>query len=113
VADGQKPRKISAKAVMADLKAEMTDQQLMDKYGLSFEGLQDLFSKLIDAKLVSQTYLDNRARKQAWTPPDKRKKTTCPYCGHEEEEKFVKCPRCNQDITEWLDTVELTKILTF
>ena len=113
MAGAQKQRKISAKAVMADLKAEMNDQQLMDKYGLSFEGLQDLFSKLMGANLVTQTYLDNRAMKQALAPPDKRKKTTCPYCGHEEEDKFVKCPRCNQDITEWLDTVELTKILTF
>jgi hypothetical protein len=108
-----KPKKISAKAVLADLKADLTDQELMEKYKLSFQGLQDLFAKLMAAKLVTKTYFDNRAMKLAAIAPDKATKSSCPYCGYESSQPFTKCPRCKQDTTEWLDTVELTKMLSF
>ncbi len=114
VPDDQAPKKISAKAIMADLKAEMTDPQLMEKYGLSFQGLQDLFAKLIDAKLATRAYFEKRAIKQAPAKPiEQGKASSCPYCGYESPNKFQKCPRCNQDTSDWLDTVELTKILSF
>ncbi len=108
-----KPKKISAKAVLADLKAGVTDQELMEKYKLSFQGLQDLFSKLMAAKLVTKTYFDNRAMKLAAVRADTAKKSSCPYCGYEATQPFTRCPRCKQDTTEWLDTVELTKMLSF
>ena len=106
------PKKINAKAIMTDLKEGMTDTQLMEKYGLSFHGLQDLFSKLVHAGLATQTYFEKRALKQVSSRPPNEEPTTCPYCGYRAAEKFARCPRCKQDTTEWLDTVELTKILT-
>jgi rubrerythrin len=108
-----KPKKISAKAVMVDLKAGLTDHELMERYKLSFQGLQDLFAKLMGAKLVTKSYLDNRATKLAEIRAEKAKKASCPYCGYESREPFTQCPRCNQDTSEWLDTVELTKMLSF
>jgi hypothetical protein len=113
VSDPKAPKKISAKAIMADLKAELTDSQLMDKYGISFQGLQDLFGKLIEAKLATQAYFEKRAMKLAVKPVEKtQENSACPYCGYESPQGFAKCPRCSQDSSEWLDTVELTKILS-
>jgi hypothetical protein len=98
---------------MTDLKAGLPDAEIMDKYGISFQGLQDLFSKLQEAGLVSAAYFNKRALKQMDTGKPKEQTTkTCPYCGYSDAENFRRCPRCEQDTTEWLDTVELTKILT-
>jgi hypothetical protein len=96
---------------MADLKAELSDSDLMEKYGISFQGLQDLFTKLIQAGLATQAYFDKRSTKQVGA----RKETTvrtCPYCGYSSLDQFKECPRCHQDISDWLDTMELTKMLT-
>jgi len=114
VADTPPPRKISAKAVLTDLKEGLTDAQLMERYGLSFQGLQDLFAKLQQAKLITQQYLENRAKKFAGSAAAKpvTKKNTCSFCGYEQSEKFVRCPQCDHEVTEWLDTVELTKIFS-
>ncbi|MFH1116202.1 MAG: hypothetical protein V1792_20005 [Pseudomonadota bacterium] len=105
------PMKINAKAIMQDLKNGSTDAEVMEKYGLSFQGLQALFSKLVEAKLATQAYFDKRAVRQLGTPRTSDV-TTCPYCGFSADRNFDRCPRCNQDTSEWLDTVELTKILT-
>ena len=113
--DQKRPKKISAKAVMRDLKADMADTELMEKYGLSFQGLQDLFAKLVKAGLATESYFTKRAMKFRGQPssgPDENNHT-CPYCGYSSAEDFTQCPRCNQDTSEWLDTVELTKILSF
>lgn len=105
-------KKINAKAIMTDLKDGLTDGQLMEKYALSFQGLQDLFSKLVEAKLATRAYFDKRAMKQTKGPAQEDELTTCPYCGYSSDAVFDRCPQCNQDTSEWLDTVELTKILT-
>jgi uncharacterized paraquat-inducible protein A len=105
-------KKINAKSIMTDLKNGLSDGELMEKYGLTFQGLQALFSKLVTAKLATQAYFDKRAMSQVVTSPKTEEATTCPYCGYTADQKFDRCPRCNQDTSEWLDTVELTKILT-
>ncbi|AFM26377.1 hypothetical protein [Desulfomonile tiedjei] len=104
------PKKISAKAIMTDLKAGLTDTQLMDKYDISFQGLQELFEKLIQAGLATPTYFEKRSVKQIDTPKESVK--TCPYCGYSSMDQFRECPRCQQETSDWLNTVELTKILT-
>ena len=109
----QKPtKKISAKAIMIDLKAGMSDAELMAKYKISFQGLQDLFSKLIEAKLATRAYFDNRARRQVGMLKKSEGSRTCSYCGYTSLENFSTCPRCHSDVSDWLDTMELTKILT-
>jgi hypothetical protein len=107
------PKKISAKAIMTDLKAGVSDSDLMEKYGISFQGLQDLFRKLVGAGLATQAYFDKRSMKQIGGRNEKEETVrTCPYCGYSSTEQFRECPRCHQDVSEWLDTMELTKILT-
>jgi uncharacterized paraquat-inducible protein A len=112
VSDKKPVKKISAKAIMTDLKAGMSDTELMGKYNISFQGLQDLFGKLVDAKLATRAYFDNRARKQVGLMKKQETNRTCPYCGYTSAEQFTRCPRCHNDVSDWLDTVELTKILT-
>jgi hypothetical protein len=112
VSETKGPKKISAKAIMVDLKAGLPDAELIKKYGLSFQGLQDLFEKLIEAGLATRAYFDKRALKQLGGRKEEAQKRTCPYCGFSSAEQFKECPRCHQDVSEWLDTVELTKILT-
>lgn len=107
------PKKISAKAIMTDLKAGASDSDLMEKYGISFQGLQDLFQKLIGAGLATQAYFAKRSVKQMGGRKEKEETVrTCPYCGYSSTGQFRECPRCHQDVSEWLDTMELTKILT-
>jgi len=112
MADVKPTKKISAKAIMIDLRDGLSDNELMRKYGLSFQGLQDLFSKLIEAKLATTAYFEKRALSQAGRPAKEKEPRACPYCGFRDRSQFDRCPRCGQDVTEWLDTVELTKILT-
>lgn len=109
--ENKSPKKISAKAIMTDLKAEMSDSELMSKYGISFQGLQDLFEKLVQAGLATQSYFAKRSARQT-SQRSSEQSRTCPYCGFKSHEPFRECPRCHQDVSEWLDTVELTKILT-
>jgi PilZ domain len=46
-------RKISAKDIINDIRARMTDTDLIAKYKLSPEGLQAVFRKLLDAEVLS------------------------------------------------------------
>ncbi len=108
---GKTVKKISAKSIMLDLKEGMSDSELTKKYGISFQGLQDLFQKLIAAGLATQAYFDKRSLKQLGDRKEEAPKT-CPYCGYASNQESKECPRCKQDVTEWLDTIELTKILT-
>ncbi len=112
VSDQKPVKKISAKAIMTDLKAGMSDTELMEKYKISFQGLQDLFGKLVEAKLATRAYFGNRARKQVGVMQKKETSRTCSYCGYSSAEHFTACPRCHNDVSDWLDTMELTKILT-
>lgn len=98
-------KKISAKEILADVKAGMTDQELMDKYQLSSSGLQSLFRKMIGANLLTEYDLDQRAPplpKTPETPPPIRKATgqsggphfECGACGFSQNEPFNECPKC-------------------
>jgi uncharacterized protein (DUF433 family) len=52
--------KIRARDAVNDIRRGMTDAELMAKYELSAKGLQSLFLKLIDAKAVTKTELQQR-----------------------------------------------------
>jgi hypothetical protein len=54
-------KKISAKEAVADIKAGIPDDEMMKKYGLSAKGLQSLFAKLHQAKLISTEEYQRRA----------------------------------------------------
>lgn len=52
---------VSAKEVLSDLRAGISDAQLMAKYGLSEKGLRSMFAKLEAKKVVSAEDLTRRA----------------------------------------------------
>jgi len=54
------PRKISAKDLVADIKAQRPDDELKAKYGLSSEGLQRLFQQLLEKELIQESDLARR-----------------------------------------------------
>jgi hypothetical protein len=112
VAEEKSVKKISAKAIMADLKAGSSDTELMKKYAISYNGLQDIFSKLVEAGLATKAYFDKRALKQSSVLSPEGSTRTCPHCGYSGATPFTRCPRCEQEVSEWLNTVELTNILT-
>jgi hypothetical protein len=51
------PKKISAKELVADINAGMSDDELKRKYGISDEGLERLFQQLLDKGLVKESDL--------------------------------------------------------
>lgn len=56
-------KKISAGDFVKDLRLQMTDAELMDKYRLSAKGLKSVLDKLLEAKLITQAEHD-------WRPVD-------------------------------------------
>jgi len=56
----QTPPKISAREALQDIKSEMSDLALIEKYKLSAKGLESLFRKLTERGLVDQSELDRR-----------------------------------------------------
>jgi hypothetical protein len=53
-------RKIKAKEFLIDVKAGLTDAELIEKYRISSQGLQSIFSKLIDGGLTTREELFDR-----------------------------------------------------
>jgi hypothetical protein len=53
-------REIKAIDVVADMRAGMTDPELMQKYRLSVKGLQSIFKKLLDADVIGPEEVVNR-----------------------------------------------------
>ena len=54
-------QKISAKELISDIHGGMADSAIMEKYGLSSQGLQSAFTKLLNKGLIQQSQLDARA----------------------------------------------------
>ena len=53
-------RKITAREVLRDIRSGLSDQDLMEKYTLSAQGLQSVFHKLVNAGVITQAELDDR-----------------------------------------------------
>lgn len=84
-------RKITARELLADLRANMIDSELMGKYMLSAAGLQSVFNKLVKAGLITQAELDARVSTADRTVD---LGFVCPSCGYLRNEEFDQCPRC-------------------
>ncbi len=52
--------KIKAGQLIADIRARMTDPELMAKYNLSIKGLQSIFRQLLEINAITQAELDSR-----------------------------------------------------
>lgn len=106
--------------VVRDIKAGMSDSDLMTKYQLSARGLQHLFERLIAAELITQADLDKRVTTMEATVDlmwlikelglDSRLPTptvntspifSCPACGTPQTIAFDECPECGANIREF------------
>jgi hypothetical protein len=56
----EQKKTVSAKQVVADIRAGATDEFLMKKYGLTEKSLQSVFQQLVSAKVLTQDDLDHR-----------------------------------------------------
>ncbi len=57
-------RRIPAKEMVSDIRAGLTDEDLMEKYRLSVDKLRSIFKRLIDAKALDEQELEGR---EVWT----------------------------------------------
>jgi len=60
-------RTINARLIAEDIRSGMADPELMDKYGLSAQGLQGVFKKLVDAGIFTVEQLEQRVPFSALT----------------------------------------------
>ena len=85
-------RKITAREVLADIRAGVDDTALMKKYQLSAQGLQSVLNKMVQAGMVTEEELDERV------PLSERTVDLglfiCPACGNIQGREFIECPRC-------------------
>jgi hypothetical protein len=85
-------RKITAREVLADIRAGVDDTNLMKKYRLSAQGLQSVLNKMVQAGMVTEEELDERV------PLSERTVDLglfiCPACGNIQGREFIECPRC-------------------
>ncbi len=51
---------VNAKDILEDLEGELSDRDLMKKYGLSPKGLESMFGKLLASGLITQKTIDRR-----------------------------------------------------
>jgi len=82
---------VSAKEILADIKAGMDNTALMKKYGLSDKGLQSVLKKLVDAGVLKQGELEKRP-----SEPEKADEYVwkCSQCGKPQPKPFDQCPEC-------------------
>ncbi len=93
-----KKRKITAREILADVKAGFDDSELMGKYNLSAQGLQSCFDKMIHAKLITKHELDARV-------PDQERTVelglfVCPACGNISSQEITECSRCGYQLPD-------------
>ncbi|MFC1836003.1 DUF2628 domain-containing protein [Thermodesulfobacteriota bacterium] len=107
------PNRLSAKDVIADVKAGMSDSELMKKYKVSPKGLHNLLNKMIAAGILAQTDIDRRQSlestveiipdsfpvrpKPAVQSHDSKRpvfKFLCPKCNTPHTEDYAVCPQC-------------------
>jgi hypothetical protein len=61
---------VNTHSAVRDIRAGMTDVDLMEKYNLSAAGLQSLMHRLLDAEKVTRKDLDRRQAADEWNGPD-------------------------------------------
>lgn len=83
-------KKLSAKAIVADIKAGLANPALMEKYGISSEELKKVFKKLLDAGLITEQDLSSRTTEEEKTIQAYK----CPSCGMPQITKKEVCSDC-------------------
>jgi tetratricopeptide (TPR) repeat protein len=123
----EEKKKLSAKEVVADIRAGAADEFLMKKYGISDKGLQSLFQKLIAAKVLIQADLDRRAsvveeveaviiaedevKPVPTTSTSTQAVFRCPACNMPQGKEFDVCPQCGIIVEKFLKKIQEQKAL--
>jgi hypothetical protein len=84
---------INAKEILADIKTGMDNSALIEKYGLSENGLQSLFRKLLDAGALKpkQAKVEKTSSDPGKTDEHVWK---CSQCGEPKAKSFDECCEC-------------------
>lgn len=94
-------KRVKASEVLADIRGGLTDQALMQKYGLSEKGLDSLFKKLLASGLFEQSEWENRKAVSekiieiAWK---------CPACGKPQTREYRECPACGVIVSKFIES---------
>jgi hypothetical protein len=83
-------RKLSAKEILADIKAGMSDSDLKAKYELLDNQLEKVFEKLSAAGLLKQSEIESRGKSEA----SAQTVFNCPACGKQQTSEVEECPDC-------------------
>ncbi len=100
-------RKITAREIMKDVRAGFSDHELMQKYKLSAQALQSVFTKLVKAGVVGQDELDDRIPVQERTVD--LGLFICPACGNIKGTEFTECSRCGYSLPEGMRPADRNK----
>ncbi len=95
-------RKLSARKVITDLRAGLSNDELMEKYNISPESLRYVFKTLVEAGLMTE--LQYYQRKDLTESDlfrafsDKSDKVlNCPRCGAHLSDERQECPFCQTE----------------
>lgn len=103
-------KEVNAHEAARDIRSGMSNSDLMKKYGLSPNGLENLYEKLVGEALIMPSELqfrlsslsgmanttqsgNGRTTKTA-TPSEKETAWTCPACGRSQPQEYKECPVC-------------------
>jgi rubrerythrin len=101
-------KKVNAYEAARDIRSGMSNADLMKKYGISSNGLEDLFEQLVGEALILPSELQFRlsaiagmanrgnsmdARRKP-TLSDHKEAWTCPACGRPQPQEYEECPVC-------------------
>ncbi|MBI4964827.1 MAG: zinc ribbon domain-containing protein [Desulfomonile tiedjei] len=92
-------RKISAKQIVADIRAGLDDARLQRKYGLSHEALESVYGKLIRAGALKEVEIRGRLASGSGENEESQEKgptpgPLCPSCNAPVPTGSAECPKC-------------------
>ncbi|GEM_PF-618728 len=98
-------RLIRISQIVGDLKSPVSDEDLLDKYQISWNQLNKIYCKLFYGGQISRDDLTRRVEMRAGTHvshiplvwiDDPATIYKCGVCGYESGAHFSQCPRCHQ-----------------
>ncbi len=91
--------------ILGDMLSDVTDEELLEKYGLGWEQLEKVYCKLFYGGFLEGDQLRRRSRLRAGKPTSHiplvefespGRVYECSICGYSSRLHFSACPRCHQ-----------------
>lgn len=95
-------RELNAKSAVECLRSSMTNSEIMERFKITPQGFTDLIRQLLKFNLISEQELTQRGIKLKMQKKDPPQQIPAPLP-----------PPPNAQMEEFLDTVELTELLSF